>query len=382
MAAPILAEGRARQTRFPRAGVVDSPTRAPGAPKCGKLRRLGVGNPRVKACIVGAGAIGSVVGARLAAAGHEVCLVARGEHLAAIRARGLAVKDAEGTRTLRLAAAEAPADFGPQDAIFVTLKAPAIGAMLPRLAPLLAPDTAVVTAINGIPWWYFQREGGRFDGSAVACLDPDGAMLRALDPRHLVGCVVHAAAEVTAPGVVHHTGGRDFILGEIDGSTTPRLQAIAAAINAAGLQAPVSRRIRDDLWTKLIGNASYNPIAALTGARMDEINASPGLLDLIRRMMIEAMQVAAALGARITVTVEERLALARKLGAARISMLQDLERGRPLEIDAIVGAVAELGRRAEVPTPTIDGVEALVRERVRHRPAAAAAPAARAAAGH
>jgi len=335
----------------------------------------------VNVCIVGAGAIGSVLGARLAAAGHEVCLVARGEHLAAIRARGLAVKDAGGTRTLRLAASEAPGDFGPQDAVFITLKAPAIGPMLPRLTPLLASDTAVVTAINGIPWWYFAREGGRFDGSAVACLDPDGAMLRALDPRRLVGCVVHAAAEVTAPGVVHHTGGRDFILGEIDGSTTPRLQAIAAAIEAAGLQAPVSRRIRDDIWTKLIGNASYNPIAALTGARMDEINANPALLELIRRMMIEAMQVAAALGARITVTVEERLALARKLGSARISMLQDLERGRPLEIDAIVGAVGELGRRAGVPTPTIDGVEALVRERVKHRPGAAAVPA-RVAAGH
>jgi 2-dehydropantoate 2-reductase len=192
-----------------------------------------------------------------------------------------------------------------------------------------------------------------------------------------VGCVVHAAAEVIAPGVVHHTGGRDFILGEIDGSTTPRLQAIAGALAAAGLQAPVSRRIRDDLWTKLIGNASYNPVAALTGALMSDINASPGLLELIRRMMIEAMQVAAALGARITVTIEERFALARKLGSAKISMLQDLERGRPLEIDAIVGAVGELGRRAGVPTPAIDGMEALLRERVKHRstPAGEAAPA-------
>lgn len=321
----------------------------------------------MKVCIVGAGAVGGVIGAKLAAAGHEVCLVARGEHLAAIRAKGLALKDAEGTRTLRLAAADGPGGFGPQDAVFIALKAYSIGPMLPRLAPLLRPDTAVVTAINGIPWWYFAREGGRFDGTPVKCLDPDGAMLRALDPKHLVGCVVHAAAEVIAPGVVHHTGGRDFILGEIDGSTTPRLQAIAAAFEAAGLQAPVSRRIRDDIWTKLIGNASYNPVAALTGALMNEINANPGLLELIRRMMIEAMQVAAALGARITVTIEERLGLARKLGSAKISMLQDIERGRPLEIDAIVGAVCELGRRAGVPTPTIDGVEALIRERSRHR---------------
>ena len=337
----------------------------------------------MKVCIVGAGAIGGVLGAKLAAAGHEVSLVARGEHLAAIRAKGLALKDAEDTRTFRLAAAETPRDFGPQDAVVIALKAHAIGPMLPGLAPLLRSDTPVVTAINGIPWWYFAREGGRFDGLAVACLDPDAAMLRALDPKHLVGCVVHAAAEVVAPGVVHHTSGRDFILGEIDGSTTPRLQAIAGAVEAAGLHAPVSRRIRDDIWTKLIGNASYNPIAALTGALMSDINANPGLLDLIRRMMIEAMQVAAALGARITVTIEERLGLARKLGSARISMLQDLERGRPLEIDAIVGAVGELGRRAGVPTPTIDGMEALIRERVKHRgtPAGAAAPA-RAAASH
>jgi 2-dehydropantoate 2-reductase len=344
---------------------------------------LATGIPQVKVCIVGAGAIGGVLGAKLAAAGHAVSLVARGEHLAAIRAKGLALKDADGTRTFRLPSAETPRDFGPQDAIFVTLKAYAIGPMLPRLAPLLGPDTAVVTAINGVPWWYFAREGGRFDGSTVACLDPDGAMLRALDPKHLVGCVVHAAAEVIAPGVVHHTGGRDFVLGEIDGTTTPRLQAIAGALEAAGLQAPISRRIRDDVWMKLIGNTSFNPVAALTGALMTEIHASPGLLELIRRMMIEAMAVAAALGARITVTVEERLAISRQLGSAKISMLQDLERGRPLEIDAIVGAVCELGRRAGVPTPTIDGVEALIRERVKHRPAPAgeAAPA-RAAASH
>jgi 2-dehydropantoate 2-reductase len=362
---------------FLRPAVVDFPTPALGARKCGKLRRLGVEGTRVKVCIVGAGAIGGVVGAKLAAAGHAVSLVARGEHLAAIRARGLTLRDAPGTRALRLPASDDPGDFGPQDAVVVALKAPAIGPMLPRLAPLVAADTTVVTAINGIPWWYFAREGGRFDGTPIACLDPDGAMLRTLDPQHLVGCVVHAAAEVTAPGVVHHTGGHDFILGELDGAVTPRLQAFAAALEDAGLRAPVSRRIRDDLWTKLIGNASYNPVAALTGALMSDINANPALLELIRRIMIEAMQVAAAVGARITVTVEERLALARKLGSAKISMLQDLERGRPLEIDAIVGAVGELGRRAGVPTPTLDGVEALVRERVKHRAAAtgAAAPA-------
>jgi len=321
----------------------------------------------MKVCVVGAGAIGGVLGARLAAAGHDVSLVARGAQLDAIRANGIALKDGESTRTLRVAAADEPGGLGRQDAVFIALKAYSIGPMLARLAPLLGPDTAVVTAINGIPWWYFCREGGRFDGARVECLDPDGAMLRALDATHLVGCVVHASAEVIAPGVVHHTSGRDFILGEIDGAATPRLDAIAAALESAGLRPVLSRRIRDDIWTKLIGNASYNPVAALTGALMSEINANPALLALIRRMMVEGMQVAEALGARITVTLEERFGLARKLGAAKISMLQDLERGRPLEIDAIVTAVCELGRKTGVSTPTIDAVEALVRERVRHR---------------
>jgi 2-dehydropantoate 2-reductase len=295
-----------------------------------------------------------------------VSLVARGAHLEAIRGNGLALKDAAGMRTCRPAAADDPASFGPQDAVVIALKAHSIGPMLPRLAPLLTPDTAVVTAINGIPWWYFCGAGGALEGANVECLDPDGAMLRALDPGHVVGCVVHGSAEVTAPGLVHHTSGGSFILGEIDGRMTPRLRALAAAIEGAGISAPVTQRIRDDLWTKLIGNTSYNPVAALTGALMSDINANAGLLDLIRRMMVEGIAVAEAYGCRMTVTLEERFALARKLGAVKVSMLQDLERGRPLEIDAIVTAVCELGRRAGVATPAIDGVEALIRERARH----------------
>jgi 2-dehydropantoate 2-reductase len=267
---------------------------------------------------------------------------------------------------VRVAAAEDPAAFGPQDVVVIALKAPAIGAMLPRLAPLLGPDTAVVTAINGLPWWYFQREGGRFDGSRIECLDPDGAMASALDPRHLIGCVVHASAEVTAPGEIHHTSGTIFILGEIDGASTARLERFGAAMRAAGFEPVLSPRIRDDIWTKLIGNLSYNPVAALTGALMSEINANPALIELIRRMMVEGMAVGEAYGARFAITIEERFAMARKLGSAKISMLQDMERGRPLELDAIVGAVTELGRRAGVATPAIDGVEALIRERVRH----------------
>jgi 2-dehydropantoate 2-reductase len=321
----------------------------------------------MKLCIVGAGAIGGLLGARLADAGHEVSLVARGAHLAAIRDKGLAIRNDAGVRSTRLPAAEDPADFGPQDVVVIALKAHSIGPVLPRIAGLLTPDTAVVTAINGIPWWYFCRAGGKFDGLPVECLDPGGEMVRAIDPKHLVGCVVHGSAEVVAPGMVHHTSVGAFILGEIDGRVTPRVAALAAAIESAGLKAPVTARIRDDLWTKLVGNTSYNPVATLTGALMSDINANPALIELIRRMMVEGIAVAAAHGCRMTVSLDERFALARKLGDVKVSMLQDLERGRPLEIDAIVTAVSELGRKVGVPTPTIDGIDALIRERVRHR---------------
>jgi 2-dehydropantoate 2-reductase len=320
----------------------------------------------MKLCIIGAGSIGGMLGARLAAAEHEVSLVARGAHLDAIRAHGLALRDAGGERRYRLPASDDPAAFGPQDAVVIALKAYSIGPMLPRLGSLLRPDTAVLTAINGVPWWYFCGEGGRFEGRNVECLDPDGAMLRALDSRHVVGCVVHGSAEAVAPGVIHHTSSGSLILGEIDGRDSARVRVLAATFEGAGVKAPVTTRIRDELWTKLIGNTSYNPVAALTGALMSDINDNPGLLALIRRMMVEAIAVAEAYGCKMTVSLDERFALARKLGRAKVSMLQDIEKGRPLEIDAIVAAVGELGRRAGLATPTIDGVEALIRERVRH----------------
>ncbi len=320
----------------------------------------------MRVLVVGAGAIGGLLAARLSEAGHAVAVVARGPHLEAIREQGLTLESEGRTTRHRVAAAGDPSAFGVQDAVFLTLKAPAIAAMLPRLAPALAPETPVVTAINGLPWWYFERHEGVPAGARIECLDPDGRMLRDLDPRHIVGCVVHAAAEVGAPGAIRHTGGRGFILGEPDGVMSPRLAALRDLLVGAGLDATLSAHIRDDIWTKLIGNLSYNPVAALTGARMDEINANPALLALIRTMMVEAVAVGEAYGARFTVTLEERFAMARRLGAARISMLQDLERGRPLESDAIVASVVELAGRKGIATPTIDGVLALLRERARH----------------
>jgi 2-dehydropantoate 2-reductase len=320
----------------------------------------------MKVLVIGAGAIGGLLAARLALSGHAVGAVARGPHLAAMREAGLRLESERGVEVAKIAVADDPAAFGLQDTVFLALKAYSIAAMLPRLASVLKVETPVVTAINGLPWWYFQRLGGGEEGGTLACLDPEGTMARALDARHLVGCVVHAAAEVVAPGVIRHTGGRGFILGELDGALSPRLEGLAELLRGAGLEPTLSSRIRDDIWTKLIGNLSYNPVAALTGARMDEINGNPALIALIRAMMEEAMAVGQAFGARFSVTVEERLAMARQLGAARISMLQDLERGRPLETDAIVATVVELAQRKAIATPMTEAVLALLRERARH----------------
>ena len=320
----------------------------------------------MKFCIVGAGAIGGLAGAWLARAGHEVSLVARGEHLAALRARGLTLETAAGRETFKVAASDDPGVFGHQDAVFIGLKAYSIPAMLPRLAPLLGAGTAVVPAINGLPWWYFHREGGPFDGQPVQCLDPGGGMLAALDPRHILGCVVHAAAEVVEPGVVRHTAENRFILGEPDRSLSERARRIASAMQQAGFNAPVSADIRQDIWMKLIGNLSYNPIAALTLAWMQDINGSDDILAVVRVLMEETMRVAQAHGIVINMSVDERITLARRIGNSKISMHQDVERRRPLEIDAITGAVLELGRKRGVETPAIRLMHTLLVERARH----------------
>ncbi len=322
----------------------------------------------MKIVVVGAGAIGGLLGGACAEAGHEVSLVARGAHLDALRRSGLTVRWLDrGERRYELRATDQPGELGVQDAVIIALKAHSIAPMLPRLRPILGEDTPVVTAINGLPWWYFQRHGGPLEGTRIECLDRDGAMVKAVDPRHLVGCVVHSGGEVIEPGVVLHSGGRMHYLGELDGSTTPRVQALAQAITAGGLEAAISPNIRNDIWMKLIGNLSYNPVAALSLVRMDEINANPGLIRMIRTQMQEAMAVASAYGQTIAMSIDQRLALARTMGRTKVSMHQDLERGRPLEIDAIVGAVLELGRKAGVAMPMVDAVYSLIAARVRHR---------------
>jgi 2-dehydropantoate 2-reductase len=320
----------------------------------------------MRICVVGAGAIGGLVASGFARAGHEVSLVARGVHLEALRAKGLALLSGEKREVFAVRVSDDPADLGAQDVVFICLKTHSIAAMLPRTKTLLLPDTVVVPAINGLPWWYFYREGGRLDGQALACLDPEGSMFRALDPARILGCVVHAAAEVPVPGTVRHTAGRSFLIGEPDRSKSARAERLVAAMNAGGFDAKHAQDIRIEIWTKLIGNVSYNPVAALALAEMNDIHGNEALLDLIRRMMEEAMRVAEAYGVRIPITLDERIAVAKRLAGARISMHQDVEKRRPLETDAIVGAVVELARKAAIATPMIDAVWALISERAKH----------------
>lgn len=325
----------------------------------------------MKICIVGAGGIGATIGARLARAGQRVSLVARGAHLAALRDRGLHLVDHVDQRDDRLALpahddpARLAAEQGTQDLIVIGLKAHAIGPMLPRLAPLLHARTVVVPAINGLPWWYFHKEGGPLDGQPVRALDPAGSMLRALDGAHLLGCVVHIAAELWAPGEVHHTGGRRLILGEPDRSASDRLQRVCAVLAEAGFEAVASDDIRKDVWWKLLGNLSFNPVAALTGYLMNEIIADEGVLDVIRAVMREGMAVAAHYGYPMAMTPDHRIDVARQLGAARISMLQDIEQKRRLELDAIVGSVIELADRAGIAVPATRMMHSLTQARAR-----------------
>lgn len=334
----------------------------------------------MKICVVGAGAIGGVLAARLAHAGFETSVIARGEHLDAIRARGLTLVTKDERITVKLRAHDDPAalarEAGQQEIIFIALKAHQIAAMLPRLAPLVEPESVVVPAINGVPWWYFFREGGRFDGAPVAALDPDGAMLRALDPHRLIGCVVHAAGEVTAPGEVSWNGQKLFVIGEPDGSLSHRLNALAKTMHKAGLEPKVSERIRDDLWMKLIGNGSFNPVAALTRARMDQLCANPALIAFLRAMMEEMTTVANAYGIRQLVSIDRRLEIAKSIGAVKISMHQDLKLGRQMEVDAIIGAFLELARKVGIATPLSDALHGMIAELARNvaAPAAAGSP--------
>ena len=319
----------------------------------------------MKICIFGAGAIGGYLGAKLAQAGARVSVVARGPHLAAIQARGLTLIEAGVTTTLPMRAAEDPADLGVQDYVIVTLKAHSVPAMVGRMQPLIGTGTTIVWGVNGVPWWYFHGTGGEYEGRRLVSVDPGDAQWTGLGPDRVLGCVVYPAAEVSGPGVIRHIDGHRFTLGEPDGSRSDRAVRLSEALQAAGLKAPVRPRIRDEIWVKLWGNLSFNPISALTGATLDVLCTDPGTRAVARAMMLEAQAIAAALGVRFPIDVDRRIDGAAAVGAHRTSMLQDLEAGRPLEIDALVTAVAELGALVGLPTPSIDTVLGLVRLRAR-----------------
>jgi 2-dehydropantoate 2-reductase len=320
----------------------------------------------MKVCVYGAGAIGGYLAVELALAGHEVCVIARGAHLQAIRERGLTLVIEGRERVARVPAADDPAAFGPQELVVCALKAHQAYEEAPRFAPLLGADTAVLTAMNGIPWWYFYKSGGALEGRNLDAVDHGGRQWYSLGPERALGCVVDPACEVIAPGVVAHYKFRRFTLGEPDGSLSARVTALGAALEAAGLDAPVREDIRWNIWLKLWGNVCFNPISALTGATLDRITREPGLRKLCEDMVAETRAVHEALGVHIPADmVPRRLDAAGSVIGHKMSMLQDLERGRSLEIDALVTAVQELGRLTGVATPIIDTVLALVQERAR-----------------
>jgi 2-dehydropantoate 2-reductase len=321
---------------------------------------------RVKFCIYGAGAIGGYLAVELATAGHDVCVIARGDHLKAIQKRGLILRIAGHEKIAHVAADENPQRFGFQDVVICALKAHQASTSAPDFAPLLGPSTSVLTAMNGIPWWYFYKCGGRFEGHRLKSVDPAGRQWQFIGPQRAIGCVVEPACEVAEPGIILHRQFNRLIIGEPDSSHSPRVMALSKALNESGIDAPVRDNIRWNIWLKLWGNVCFNPISALTGATLDRITSEHGLLSLCRTMMFEAKSVNEALGIHIPLEMmDRRLAAAGSVAGHKMSMLQDLERGRSLEIDALVTAVQEIGRFTGVPTPTIDAVLALVQERGR-----------------
>ena len=314
----------------------------------------------MKICIYGAGAIGGYMGAKLAQAGAEVSLVARGPHLAAMQARGLTLIEEGERSTVPVRASADPAELGVQDYVVITLKAHSVPGVVERMQPLLGPDTCVVMGVNGVPWWYFHKLPGPWEGRRLETVDPGGAQWDGIGPDRVLGCVVYPAADVPEPGVVNHIEGNRFSLGEPDGSKSERAERLSKALGAAGLKAPVRPKIRDEIWVKLWGNLSFNPISALTHATLDVLCTDPGTRAVARAMMLEAQAIAEKLGVKFPIDVDRRIEGGAAVGAHKTSMLQDLELGRPMEIDALVTAVQELGRLTEVPTPTIDTVQALV----------------------
>lgn len=315
----------------------------------------------MKVAVLGAGAIGAYVGAALHRAGVEVHLIARGAHLAALRRDGVRVKSPRGDFTANPHATDDPGQVGPVDYVFLGLKAHSYASAGSLLSPLLGPDTAVVAAQNGIPWWYFHGMAGHpWEGHRIEAVDPNGAVSAVLPARRAIGCVVYCSTEIESPGVIRHLEGTRFSLGEPDGSTSPRCAQFSDAMVAGGLKCPVEPNIRDDIWIKLMGNVAFNPLSALTRATMAEICAHGGARTLVAQMMAETLAIARKAGSAPSISIEKRIAGAARVGDHKTSMLQDLEAGKQLEIDAIIGAVVEIADLTGVDAPALRNVYAAV----------------------
>ena len=317
----------------------------------------------MKIAIVGAGAIGGYVGVKLALAGEDVTFIVRGANLAAIRSKGMKLINHDGSVQVaaNVKATDNYAEAGPQDLVILALKAHQVEAVADDVPKLFGPDTVVVTMQNGIPYWYFHRHGGQFEGRQVTAVDPSGKQVRRIPPERVIGCVVYPASDLLEPGVVRHVEGDRFPLGELDGSTSARVLAISECFQHAGFKAPVLDNIRAEIWLKLWGNLSFNPISALSHSTLVDICQFPLTRELAAAMMLEAEAVAGKLGIEFRVTLDKRIAGAEKVGKHKTSMLQDVEAGRGPEIDALVGAVVELGRLTGTPTPHIDSMYAVVK---------------------
>lgn len=319
----------------------------------------------MKVCIFGAGAIGGYMGVKLAKAGADVSLVARGPHLSAMQEKGLTLIEEEETTTVSVTASDDPTTLGVQDYVIVTLKAHSVPPVVSKMAPLIGPNTTIVSGVNGVPWWYFHELEGEHEGTRLESVDPGNVQWDGFGPDRVLGCVVYPAAEVIEPGVIKHIEGNRFSLGEPDGSKSERALALSKILSDAGLKAPVRPKLRDEIWVKLWGNLSFNPISALTHATLDVLCTDEGTRAVARNMMLEAQEIAERLGVKFPIDVDRRIAGGAAVGAHRTSMLQDLDQGRPMEIDALVASVQELGCVTNVPTPTIDTVLGLVRLRAR-----------------
>jgi 2-dehydropantoate 2-reductase len=319
----------------------------------------------MKICVVGAGAIGGMLGAKLALSGNEVTLILRGANLAAVQQNGLKLIEEDGKELLAhpIKATSAIAEAGVQDVVILALKAHQVAAVAAELPALMHADTRIITMQNGIPWWYFHKLPGelgqRYQGTPVRSVDPDGIIARHIPVDRVIGSVVYPASEVISPGVIKVIEGNRFTLGEINGSDTPSIRAISDAFKAAGFKAPVSSDIRSEIWLKLWGNLSFNPISALTHATLEDICVFPATRELAANMMREAQTIGEKLGVQFKVSLEKRINGAQAVGQHKTSMLQDVELGRPIELEALVGSVIELGRITETPTPNIDAVYAL-----------------------